>query len=148
MSHQNNYNFNPSLAYKATENLSVGFGVSLQTVEVKLSSVVDFGALIAQPQQHDGFASIKGDNKDNLSYGWNAGLLYRLEDSTRIGLAYRSAIDHKIRGDADFTVPGSASSVTSSGLFIDSKVNADVKFPQTLSLSAFHLGKTKQFTGR
>jgi long-chain fatty acid transport protein len=130
-------NFNPSLAYKVMDNLSLGLGVSVQTVEVKLSSAIDFGALILQPQQHDGFVSIKGDNNDNLSYGWNAGLLYQL-DRTRVGLAYRSAIDHKIKGDADFTVPGSVSSVTSTGLFTDSKVSTDVTFPQTLSLSAFH----------
>lgn len=131
-------NINPSLAYQATEKLSLGVGVSVQTVDVKLSSAIDFGSLVLEPQQHDGFVSIKGDNHNNLSYGWNAGLLYEFTDATRVGLAYRSAIDHKIRGDADFTVPGDVSGITDSGLFVDSKASADVTFPQTLSLSAFH----------
>ncbi len=131
-------NINPSVAFKASEKLSLGFGVNVQTAEVILSNVIDFGALILEPQQHDGFVYIRGDNGDNLSYGWNAGLLYALSDSTRFGVAYRSEIDHKIKGDADFTVPGSVSFVTSTGLFMDSKVSADVTFPQTLSLSAYH----------
>jgi len=131
-------NINPGLAYKATDSLSLGFGLNLQTVDVTLSSAIDFGALILQPQQYDGFVTIKGDNQDNLSYGWNAGLLYQWADRTRVGLAYRSAIDHKIKGDADFTVPGAVSFITSSGAFTDSKVSADVTFPQTASLSAFH----------
>jgi long-chain fatty acid transport protein len=54
-----------------------------------------------------------------------------------VGVAYRSEIEHKIKGDADFTVPGTVD-ITDSGLFIDSKVSADVTFPQTLSLSAYH----------
>jgi long-chain fatty acid transport protein len=130
-------NINPSLAFKASDNLSLGFGVSVQTAKVILSNAIDFGALILQPQQHDGFVEIKGDNNDDLSYGWNAGLLYELSNNTRFGLAYRSEIKHKLKGDADFTVPGSVSSFTESGLFIDSKVSADVTFPQTLSLSAY-----------
>ncbi|MGD8591519.1 MAG: outer membrane protein transport protein [Gammaproteobacteria bacterium] len=130
-------NINPSLAFKATENLSLGFGFNVQTAEVILSNVIDFGALIREPQQHDGFAYIKGDNSDSLSYGWNAGLLYQPSNSTRVGVAYRSEIEHKIKGDADFTVPGTVD-ITDSGLFIDSKVSADVTFPQTLSLSAYH----------
>jgi long-chain fatty acid transport protein len=131
-------NINPSLAFKTSDNLSLGFGVSVQTAKVTLSNVIDFGALIRQPQQHDGFVEINGDNNDDLSYGWNAGLLYELPSDTRFGLAYRSEIKHKLKGDADFTVPGTVSSITDSGLFTDSKVTADVTFPQTLSLSAYH----------
>lgn len=133
-------NVNPSVAYKATDNLSLGLGVSVQTLDVTLSSAIDFGAFLgqSQSQQHDGFVTIKGDNHDNLSYGWNTGLLYQWEDHTRVGLAYRSAIEHKIKGDADFTVPGVTSFLVDNGLFTDSKVSADVKFPQMVSLSAIH----------
>ena len=131
-------NINPSLAFKASEKLSLGVGVSVQTAEVILSNAIDFGALILEPQQHDGFVYIEGDNSDDLSYGWNAGLMFEFSSKSRLGLAYRSEIDHKIKGDADFTVPGSVSDITDSGLFTDSKVSADVTFPQTVSLSAYH----------
>jgi len=131
-------NINPSLAFRVSDNLSLGAGVSVQTIEVILSNVIDFGALIPDPQQHDGFVYIKGDNSDSLSYGWNAGLLYELSNSTRFGLAYRSEIDHNVKGTADFTVPGTVSFLTSGGRFIDSEVTADVTFPQTVSVSAYH----------
>lgn len=131
-------NINPAIAYNASEKLSLGFGVSLISAEVILSSAVDFGALILQPQQQDGFVYIEGDNSGDLSYGWNAGLLYDVSGSTRIGIAYRSKIENTLTGTADFTVPGAMSSVTDTGLFTDSNLSSDVTFPDTLSLSTFH----------
>jgi long-chain fatty acid transport protein len=41
----------------------------------------------------------------------------------------------KAEGDADFTVPSSASFVFSSNLFLDSGIRADITLPQSLSFS-------------
>ncbi len=143
-------NFTPSLAYRQSDKLALGFGLTAQYLDVKLSSAVDFGALcVAQepitlptgtcntiglvPQQSDGYAEITGSN---WSYGWHAGLLYSLSKTQRVGLSYRSAVTQDIAGKADFTVPGEAAAlIASSGAFIDTDVNARVTLPASASIS-------------
>jgi long-chain fatty acid transport protein len=145
-------NFNPSLAWKANDALSLGAGINIQYVDVKLSSAIDFGAfcygalgpatcgsLGVAPQMTDGFAELTGDNTNDLSWGYNLGLLYQLNSATRIGLAYRSEIDHHVEGDANFSVPAAAGSFTTGiGLFTDTGLQADVTVPQSVSLSLYH----------
>lgn len=146
-------NINPSAAFKLGDSLSLGVGVSLQYVEVELTSAVDFGGVCSaqelggvlppgtcaaaglSPQQNDGFADISGDN---WSYGWNLGLLYQLSESSRIGFSYRSSVKQEVDGNADFTVPGNAAFLTSTGLFIDSGAQATVTLPAMASLSLYH----------
>ncbi len=144
-------NINPSVAYKVNPSLSVAAGIDVQYIDVRLSSAVDFGAICvaalgpgscaslgALPQQADGFADLNADNKGDLTWGFNFGLLYELGDSTRIGLAYRSEVEHNVKGDADFSVPSSASFVVSGGAFIDTDLKATVTLPRSASLSAYH----------
>jgi long-chain fatty acid transport protein len=131
-------NFNPAVAYKIDEHWSVGGGVSLQLLDITLTSAVDFGALLGDPGSADGFAEMTGDNYGDLAFGWNVGVLYAFNENTRLSLAYRSAIDQHVEGQADFTVPASAAPIVSTGAFTDTKISADVTLPASASLSAFH----------
>ncbi|MEJ2501316.1 MAG: outer membrane protein transport protein [Campylobacterales bacterium] len=131
-------NFNPAVAYKIDEHWSVGGGVSLQLLDITLTSAVDFGALLGDPGSADGFAEMTGDNYGDLAFGWNVGVLYAFNENTRLSLAYRSAIDQHVTGKADFTVPASAAPIVSTGSFTDSDISADVTLPASASLSAFH----------
>ena len=110
-------NLNPSIAWKASEALSLGAGVSLQYAEATLSNAsgVGPGAPIAQ---------VKGDD---YSWGFNLGVLWKLSEFTRIGLAYRSEIDQRLEGD--LTVSSSPSVIPAS---------AEVTLPDSASLSMFH----------
>lgn len=145
-------NINPSFAVRASDRLSLGFGLNAQYIDVTLSSAVDFGTLCTiqegtvlpsgtcsaaglNPQSADGYAEITGSN---WSYGWNVGLMYDLGPKTRLGLAYRSSINHDIDGEVDFTVPAAASFMTSSGLFTDQDAQASVDLPDTLSTGIHH----------
>ena len=133
-------NINPSAAYKLTDTLSVGGGMSLQYADAKLSNDIDFGligqlvGLQTQSQQLDGFAEISGND---WSMGYNLGLLYEPSQSTRFGLAYRSAVTHTLEGEGNFTVPDAASVLTSTGQFTDSDAEAELKLPDSLSLSVY-----------
>ncbi len=131
-------NINPAAAYKINDRWSVGGGISVQYVYVKLTSAIDFGGLMGAPGTADGFGDLDGDNADDLSLGWNVGVLYTPESNTRISLAYRSKISHHVTGDADFTVPASAAPIVSAGLFKDTGLTSDVDMPASASLSAFH----------
>jgi len=135
-------NLNPSIAYK-TGNLSVGFGINAQFIKVELTSAIDMGTLCTAlgfpastctPQNNDGFAELDGDS---WSYGYNFGLLFDISDDARVGLSYRSSIEHEASGNADFTVPSTLSFLTSSGSFLDTTLTADVSLPETISLSYY-----------
>ena len=133
-------NITPTLAAKLTDNLSVGAGINLQYANAKLSNAIDFGLigfnnrLPTPPQTADGFVELKGDD---LSWGYNLGLLYEPSQSTRIGLAFRSPITHNLEGDAEFDVPPAAAPLTATGRFTDSDIKAKLKLPATISLNAY-----------
>ena len=142
-------NINPSLAWKLGNHWSVGGGVSLQYANATFSSAIDLGSfctdlgdgddcdalLDLQPQQDDGFGEQSGDS---WALGFNVGLIYALNERSRLGLAYRSQISHTLEGEADFTIPGELSSVLTSNVFTDVDVDASTTLPETVSLSVYH----------
>jgi len=113
-------NVNPSIAWKTTDNVSVGFGISIQYLTLELTNNIDsFGACtqLASGLQcvnagltglgiaaQDSTVKLDGDS---LEIGWNAGILIDVDDKTRIGFSYRSAIKHDVTGDATYNLnPG------------------------------------------
>ena len=107
-------NINPSVAYKVSDTLSVGAGLSVQRIEATLTNLTGVG-----------LAKVEGDD-----YGWgfNLGALWQVAQSTRLGLSYRSAIDYKLDGRASFSgMPA-----------LNGNITADVTLPDTASLSLFH----------
>jgi long-chain fatty acid transport protein len=105
-------NVNPSLATKLTDQLSVGIGLSIEYAKADLSGFAG-GA---------GILTVKGDD---WAVGGNVGLLYEIDNATRIGLSYRSRIKHTLEGDATFSaVPA-----------LNGGVTADLTLPDIASLS-------------
>ena len=107
-------NLNPSIAWKATDTLSLGAGLNIQYAQSTLTNLTGAGLL-----------TVEGDD-----YGWgfNLGALWQLSDATRIGLAYRSEVDQKLEGTAEFSV------VTA----LNGPVTASVTLPDSASLSLAH----------
>ena len=134
-------NINPSVAYRVTDQFSVGAGLNIQEVSAVLSSAIDFGLIARQagfpthPQSADGFLKIRGSD---WSLGYNLGLMYEPTKTTRFGLSYRSPITHTLRGTGDFTVPLVVSRITTTGRFLDSRAATELKLPGTFSLGAYH----------
>lgn len=110
-------NINPAIAWKASESVSFGAGLSIQYIEATLSNAA--GAVLPPP-----IGVIKGDD-----YGWgfNLGVLWKLSNASRVGLAYRSEIEHTLEGD-----------LRVNGAVAANPVFADVTLPDSLSLSLFH----------
>ncbi|MDP3124133.1 MAG: outer membrane protein transport protein [Thiobacillus sp.] len=108
-------NLNPAIAWKASESLSLGAGLSLQYIEATLSNAT---------ASANGIGTVKGDD-----YGWgfNLGALWQMSEATRIGLAYRSEIDQSLEGDLTFSASATVIPVT-----------ANVTLPDSASLSVFH----------
>jgi len=135
-------NFNPSLAFKMTDKVSVGVGLNILIADVTLTNAVDFGALLGAPGTADGFVELEGDNFDGLSglgYGWNIGLMYDITSETTLGVAFRTEMDVDVNGTGKFKVPAAAAPVLSSGAFVPSTgLDASITLPQSLSVSVAH----------
>lgn len=138
-------NINPTLAFKANDKLSLGFGISLQYIDLELSQAVDFGAVCAAaavgacaiPQGFDGKVKITADD---WSWGYNLGLLYQVTDATRLGLSYRSKISHHLKGDGKFRIPNNAAvqgTAAATG-FADGNIDGKVTLPESASLAVHH----------
>jgi long-chain fatty acid transport protein len=130
---------NPAIAYRVHPTLSLGAGLSIQRIEATLSNAVDFGTIFASslettPQGADGYAEMKGDD---WGYGYNLGLIYTPIENTRLGLAYRSGITHRLEGDIDFDYPNEtvgAAAASPEVRLVDGDAKADVDLPATLAL--------------
>lgn len=122
-------NINPSIAYKASDTLSFGAGVSAQYMKVEYDSMVDQSALGGA----DGSVINKGDS---WGFGFNAGVLVDITKDARIGLAYRSRVKHALSGTADFSdiLPPIAAALK----LTDTKINASITMPDTLSVSGYY----------
>jgi long-chain fatty acid transport protein len=136
-------NYNPSIAWKINDQWSLGAGIDYQTMSVKLTNDIDYGAICFSqaspvtctslgltPQQHDGFFSADASGH---GWGWNAGALFKLNDKNRFGFAYRSKVTHDLSGNATFTnVP---TAFAAQPQFQDQSVTAGFDSPAMWSLS-------------
>ena len=105
-------NYNPSLAWKVNDKVSLGLGLNYQTIDAEMTSAVP-GRLA--------YSKLNGDDG---AWGWNAGALFTLSPAMRVGVSYRSAIN--------YTLDGTASTAVSS-----TPVKADLKLPGTFILSVW-----------
>lgn len=124
------YNFNPSLSWRASKQLSFGIGADYQRIQAELTNSVNYTAVVAQGLQTlvaagqvpavavpgliaangglEGHTAVRGDDS---AWGWNAGVLFEFSDDTRIGLSYRSKVDYTIEGAVRFTAPTATNSI-------------------------------------
>ncbi len=101
-------NVNPSIAYRVNEKVSLGFGVNWQRIEADYV------------RQATATSQVKLNLNDS-AWGWNAGALFTLSPSTKVGVSYRSAIKYSTTGSF-------------SGASSDS-AKADLKVPDTFIMS-------------
>ncbi len=140
-------NIQPTVAYRIDEQWSVGLGIDIQYVEAQLTQAVDFGAIAVgalgpapaaalglKPQKSDGKANIQGDD---ISFGYNVGVLYEHDEDTRFGVHFRSKISHELEGDAEFVAPPEAAPILATGAFAKTDVTARAVLPETASISAW-----------
>ena len=72
---------------------------------------------------------------NDWSFGYTLGALLEPVPGTRFGVGYRSQIDHRLRGDADFSTGGATGQAISAatGQFRDTGSTADLTTPASLS---------------
>lgn len=152
-----------SLGVVVNDRLSFGLALNLQSAKGKIQNAVNSAgvcALVAaqggldalglpgcselgfsEPGSavDDGLVTVEGDD---LGIGFSVGLLYQMNEGSRIGFHFRSDIEQNLYGDAEFRFPDYTQPVlpladpnlrarTVSG-------NLALTTPETVSLSAFH----------
>jgi long-chain fatty acid transport protein len=92
-------NINPSLAYRYSEHLSIGVGVSFSHAEAELGTSVPTLVSNAINNLVPAQAKIAQMEGDDWGYGWNIGVFWQPSQSTNIGLSYRSKVNFELEGD-------------------------------------------------
>jgi long-chain fatty acid transport protein len=149
---------NPSLAYRVNEQLSIGGGISVQMFDATLGSAIDSSAVclglaangtipgaacansgLTSPGnfETDGYAEITGDS---VAATFNFGVLYKPQEATRLGFAYRHSVDHELEGEADFTNNENLAAILGSQipLFLDVAATAEANLPSSAMFSVAH----------
>lgn len=126
-------NVTPAVAWQPTERLAIGAGVQIQQIGARLTNAVDCGSMLGTPgtPASDCTADLDGDD---WGYGFNIGATYRITPQTTVGIAYRSSIDHTLKGDVRYDRPALIPAVA----LPDAKASAAMTTPALLSAGISH----------
>ncbi|MBL8430222.1 MAG: outer membrane protein transport protein [Dechloromonas sp.] len=118
-------NFNPSVAYKVNDMISLGGGVNVAYNATHFKQGLAFASAPA----------IAGNNQldlegDDWAFGYNLGVMLQVTPTTRIGLSYRSELEFNLQGDQRTTVTGFGSP-----LLANVEIEAVLKTPANASLA-------------
>ena len=125
-------NINPAAAYKFDEQWAVGAGLQIQYMDVKLTRAINTptaldGAIAQAPAGIQaalrtaatgvGLEPLGNANNDirarfsgnDWAVGATAGITYQPFKCTKLGLSYRSQVEHKLRGSKAFNIPTATS---------------------------------------
>ena len=146
-------NVNPTIAWRPADWFAIGFGADIEYAKARLTNAIDLGgvceifgaqaglpagacsALGFTPQSTDATVKISGDD---WGAGWNMGLMFAPWTTTRIGLSFRSDIEHQLQGRATFFVPKKASILRkASGALFDTDGSASVDLPERASIGVY-----------
>ena len=125
-------NINPAVSYKVSDALSVGFGINYQQGKIDILTGVNLGFL-------PGLAGREAQNQVNLdgdAWGFNVGALFNVGPATRAGIHYRSSLDYKLDGNAEFfgvPAPAAVNPALQNG-----NIKFDLKTPDNLAVSVAH----------
>lgn len=114
------FDFNPNVAWKVSDKLSLGAGMSIQYAAADLK--MHKGMEVGQGDQTVPVEFNSEVDADSFAWGFNVGLMWSPLENLRFGLSYRSRINHNADGDLELTD------------FDPAMVGA--KFPNTLDASA------------
>jgi long-chain fatty acid transport protein len=121
----------PSIAYKATDKLSLGASLNAMYGIYKNKVAINN----VNPAFGDGQLKL-----DDNAWGWgvNLGLLYELDARTRFGLTWSSAVDLDFEAAAEFSnlAPGLNTVLANRGL-LSSRIKVGITIPQQVMGSVF-----------
>ncbi|MBN3060980.1 long-chain fatty acid transporter FadL [Pectobacterium versatile] len=133
-------NLNLSAAYRLNQHFSFGLGVNAVYADAKF--IRRAGELANVPAGAGGAqGAVAGPSSEmarlegkEWGYGWNAGILYEVDENNRFGLTYRSKVDIDFNGD--YSNQRSAGPGALNGATIPGKLTLNL--PEMWEASAYH----------
>ena len=114
-------NFNPNVAWKATDTLSIGAGLALQYVDAKFGVGYNFGQYGTLHNEY---------TADDFTWGFNVGLMWAPVENLRFGISYRSETKHTTNGTLNTSSTGAVGSILNgAGLNGDHDASVTVSGP-------------------
>ena len=152
------FDFNPTVAYRINDKVSIGGGISVQFASANLTSKLDTGAVCfqaaaasdADPLTQAACANngvtpntVSADSDIELdgtgtAVTFNLGALFKPREGTKIGVAYRHGSQHKLKGDATFDLHPFVQGVfdqSSNPLFSETGTTISADLPATFDVS-------------
>lgn len=120
------YDFAPSIAYSFGNGVSIGAGPDFIYTHAKLD-----GRLGAGDTLTDGY---REDSASRWAIGGHVGILFEANDSTRIGVNYRSGVKVKPKGESVEIMP---IALGGSGAETRRNARSSLRLPDTATLSIF-----------
>lgn len=124
----------PSIAYAPFDWLSVGGGVNVQYADARLTSAIPSPLTAGGPVvATDGLKDLSGDA---VTVGFNAGILLKPMEGTKIGAHYRSGISHELEGRVLIVNPvdaGGAATVLAGNVGLDLPDVATISIAQRVT---------------
>ncbi|HGJ5858569.1 MAG TPA: long-chain fatty acid transporter FadL [Arsenophonus nasoniae] len=127
-------NLNLSGAYRFNQHFSAGLGFNAVYADAEITRHIgELGAAIGLGlPASTTIAKLKGDD---WGYGWNAGILYELDENNRYSFTYRSEVKIKFNGDYSNELP----TLIPGGLGGNSiKGNLDLHLPEIWEISGYN----------
>ncbi|UEM04674.1 outer membrane protein transport protein [Skermanella rosea] len=114
-------NIAPSVAYRVNDWISIGGGIDIQYADAKLTNAVFTGT------GPDIISKVEGDD---WTFGYNVGVMFEPIPTTRIGIHYRSQVEHTLDGDVQLSRAGTT--------FNTSPGTADLNLPDIIAVGVAH----------
>lgn len=159
-------NVNPGVSWRLAERVALGVGLNVQRMSAEFTNRVNYSAALLSAAEAAGFAQgsanwtavlqatpglessaqIKGSD---VALGWNAGALWDIDSSTRVGAQFRSGMSYHLAGDATFSNPvpvvsaplaplvGALAAAVNTQALYNTRIAADVKLPPIVNVSYF-----------
>lgn len=113
-------NIGPGFSYKITDTISFGASLNLQYIEATLTNnKIPLGK-----------ATLQGDD---FGVNYMLGVVYEPIKNTRLGISYRSKVQHKLKGDLKFTNTSA----------YNSDIYTKITTPEMVTLSGYHQATAK-----
>jgi long-chain fatty acid transport protein len=122
--------FLPSIAYKATDKLSLGASVNAMYGISKYKLAINI----------PGSETDAGLNFEDQTWGWGVilGLLYEFNAGTRLGFTWNSQIDLDFSAPPEFSNLGQLGTTLQNAGLLNPNINMGIKVPQQFMASVFH----------
>ncbi len=127
------YDISPMIAWRATDWLTVGAGLTLQYFDITLEQDIDAAGIAGlrryndpSPSPYDVHQRIHGT--DDCAVGWDLGVKLDPIERLHLGLAYHSEVTAHAKGHVRYTAPA-AIRAAYPGFFRDTKAHGKITEP-------------------